>query len=609
MARLSTRIPVIALDYMERHKAVEKELLVDYDNGNIYVVSKDDKSVIIDITSKIKEQMENMTGDKIEIEIEGIGKVNLTDIIKKIQFDIQNTVQVVYTGEDIHYVGKENILDEESVEVVNKRIQIKGFSSAEPHMIPRKGLNGEIEWINMLLTPDDNIPNVPGGPGGDIIPPGNPDDGNSLFVDIIEPMNDKIYLRASRRQKSINITRNCIVVIPRVLDQFCEIEWYVICRETAPLFKFSDNVLWADIASTQPKPNTHHVYKFKSWDAGETWIGEIVYYSKTATDVSGFVNIDYLKENYFDKKEIVDDYYNKEEVDEKIDAMEIPDLGDIDLSNYYNKQEMEDKYYDKEQITVELGDLDNSLGAKMEILNRNLEFNIREVRNEIPDVSSKVDRIELDNYYNKDEIDDKLDAIEIPGDGDIIDLDEYVKHEYLDDNYHNKTVVDKKIQKVRNEIPDVSSKVDRIELEDYYNKEEIDEKLDSIEIPGDGDVNIDLDEYVKHEYLEDKYYDKDEVDEKIDSIEVSGVDLSNYYNKQEMEDKYYDKEQIEERIDDINAVDPTDYYNKEEVEELLEQEYYNKEHIDSEHYNRQEVDKLLSWKEGMFKNKLSKYRK
>ncbi len=283
-----TILELIALDYInERHKAVEKELLVDYDNGNIYVVSKDDKSIIIDITGKIKEQLESMTGDKIEINIEGIGTVNLTEVIKKLQFDIQNSVQVVSTGEDIHYVGKENVLDEKSLEVVNKRIQLKGFSSAETHMIPRKGVNGELEWINMLLVPEDR-PNNPGNGGsGDIIPPGNPDDAQSLSVTILEPVNDKIYLRASRRQKSVNVSKNCIVVIPRVLDQFCEIEWYVITNDFAPLFRFSNNILWSDVTDTQPRVNSHHVYKFKSWDAGETWIGEIVHYNKVASESFG----------------------------------------------------------------------------------------------------------------------------------------------------------------------------------------------------------------------------------------------------------------------------------------------------------------------------------
>ena len=575
MARLNTRIPVIALDYVnERHKAVEKELLVDYDSGNIYVVSKDDKSIIIDITGKIKEQLENMTGDKIEITIEGIGTVNLTEIIKKLQLDIANSVQVTTTGEDIHYVGRENVLDEKSIEVVNKKIQLKGFSSAEPHMIPRKGSNGELEWINMLLVPDDNGGTNGGGSAGDVIPPGNPDDGESLFVTVLEPINDKIYLRASRRQKSVGITRNCMVVIPRVLDQFCEIEWYVVTSEIAPLFKFSNNVLWANIADTQPRVKSHHVYKFKTWDAGETWVGEIVHYSRTANDPIGTVDMEYLKENYLDKTQITDDYYNKSQVDEMID-----DINTFDSSNFYNKEEIRERYYDKTQVNNIMEASDTNTDEKLYLLSQDINQEIERIENIIPDVSNMVEREELDNYYNKEEIDERFNNIDIPsggGEGVVPDLTDYVKQEYLSENYYNKEAVETMVEGVHNEIPDVSNMIGREELDNYYNKEEIDERFESIP-----PVNAD-----------------------------GTVDLSNYYNKQQMEEKYYDKIQIDDRINDLNTVDPVNYYNKEEIDTKLDQEYYNKEHIDSEHYNRQEVDELVSWKEGTaFQNKLPKYRK
>ncbi len=43
---INSRYPVIALDYAEKDKAVKKELLVDYNTGNIYVVSATDKTII-----------------------------------------------------------------------------------------------------------------------------------------------------------------------------------------------------------------------------------------------------------------------------------------------------------------------------------------------------------------------------------------------------------------------------------------------------------------------------------------------------------------------------------------------------------------------------------
>ena len=71
--KLNSRIPVIALPYSERQKAVPKELLIDYETGNIYVVSATDKSIIFNITEKILQKLDSVTGDKIIVNIEGVG--------------------------------------------------------------------------------------------------------------------------------------------------------------------------------------------------------------------------------------------------------------------------------------------------------------------------------------------------------------------------------------------------------------------------------------------------------------------------------------------------------------------------------------------------------
>ena len=514
MARIMARTPVIALDYAERHKAVPKELLIDYGTGNIYVVSKDDKSVIFDITSKIFEQLENMSGDNIEITIEGIGTVNLTQIINELRQDIADSVQVIETGEDIHYIGRENILDNKSITVVNRNIQLQGFSSAEKHMIPRKSSDGTLEWINMPMYPDSGTGGAP-----DVIPPSNPDNGSITEVYLIEPVNDKLYLRASRRQKSINIDRNCIVVLPRVLDNFSEVEWYVMTNSFAPMLKFTSNVVWANVTTTQPKENSHQVYKFKTWDAGENWLAELVQYNRAANEET--IDIKYLEENYFNKTEIINNHYTKEEVDQRID-----EINTLDPSNYYSKQETHDRYYDKQQVDDIIADLD-------------------------------FETVDLTNYYNKQEVDSKIDRIP------TVNPENYYNKEEIEAGYYNKVQVGNMIDEVKGEIPNVDEFITRTEVSNnHYNKQEVDNKIADIVVP-----DVDLSGYVTDVHLTENYYNKGEVDELVASIPPSNgeggtIDLTNYYTKRQTDDKFMNKTELSEN-----------YYNKQEIAD----KHYDKE--------------------------------
>lgn len=333
---VQTRVPVIALDYSKKHLRQKKELMVDYTNGNIYIVSAESKEKIFNVTEKIYEQLQYMEGNNITVIIEGIGEVNLVELIEQIQANIRDSVQAINSGEETQYVGKENIIDNRSLQSVNKVLQIYGFGGADVHTIPRKGKDGNIEWIEL---PQWNDPgNIPGGGtgegsgDGDIIPPSNPDDAFNSDVWILEPVNNKIYLRASRRQKTEYLNQNCKVILPRTLDTFSEINWYVSTSADHELYlSFGSNVYWDNMENIQPRVKGHHIYVFKTWDKGETWFGKLEKYSKVYGDTDDdvvLVDIDYLEENYYSKEEINtyyldknqlgDEYYNKKQIDKKL---------------------------------------------------------------------------------------------------------------------------------------------------------------------------------------------------------------------------------------------------------------------------------------------------
>lgn len=109
------RIPIIPLSYSERDKAVKKELLVDYDNGKIYVVSAHDKSIIYDLTRQVAEYLAEvgLSADKLFVDINGIGIINLGDYLNILQDD-RITIIEYETELNLHNI---KITKQEAVEV------------------------------------------------------------------------------------------------------------------------------------------------------------------------------------------------------------------------------------------------------------------------------------------------------------------------------------------------------------------------------------------------------------------------------------------------------------------------------------------------------------
>lgn len=268
--KLNSRIPVIALPYSERQKAVPKELLVDYDTGNIYVVSATDKSVIFNITSKILERLESLTADKIIVNVEGVGEVNLVELIGDLKLELDEKLEVTEIGKD-SYLPKSERYDGVSIESKYGNIQIKSFESAENGMIPQK-FNNEIRWI---FPPDSDLDS---GSGTN---PGTPDsdDGLETKVFAIEPVQGKIFLRASRRLITNNLNKDCTVILPRVLDQYTEIYWNASTFSDAVNLNFQTSVLF-NTSDHQPSVNSYNVYRFSTWDAGETWLATVDRFKK-----------------------------------------------------------------------------------------------------------------------------------------------------------------------------------------------------------------------------------------------------------------------------------------------------------------------------------------
>lgn len=301
-----TRIPVIPESYDNKQRAVCKELLVNYDTGDIYIVSKDDPTTLIDVTAKIKESIKNIEGANIEIDIEGIGKINLEELMKQMNDNVKTSVKAIPTGESIKYITDKAVLDTKSLEINKKynTVQIKGFKEADENTMLVKR-NGVAVWLPVITsdsTNDDEDKDNPSSSLGNSSTPINPDDGLSSKCHILDPSDHKLYLLASKRQKTIMPTSYFKVILPTPMDERTDIEWLVTTDEkNTPEVTFPTNLFWDEIFDTLI-PSTMHIFKFSTWDGGRTWAASFRKYNNNA--VHTIITKEYLETNYYNKDDI-----------------------------------------------------------------------------------------------------------------------------------------------------------------------------------------------------------------------------------------------------------------------------------------------------------------
>lgn len=140
----SGRAPVIALDYDSRFIAHKKELLVDYKKGKLYVVSAEDKSVIIDITANIINEFTSSgsIADNFIVNIEGVGEINLTKAINRIY---KNNI-TLKENDEAHYLSPTLRFDNRSITVQDTEVGISNFKVAGNNTYPVK-FDNVIKWV------------------------------------------------------------------------------------------------------------------------------------------------------------------------------------------------------------------------------------------------------------------------------------------------------------------------------------------------------------------------------------------------------------------------------------------------------------------------------
>lgn len=320
------RIPVAPLSYAEKDKAQPGELMMDYDDdiGHLYMKSKK-TGEIVDLDKNIGD-INDTTADDIKVTIDGVS-TTLYELLTYMKVQIGRSVTVKLLDNDVVYTQKRYAYDQNSIETNLDNIQIAGFNTAPELSVPMKK-DGKTVWVALSDFIGNGSSSIPGG--------SNSDDGLVSTVIDLQPLNDKIYLLASKKQVSKYLPKSYKVYLPKTMDSYSEINWALLTNSYAPKLYFQTNVIWMYKDNTQPSINNTNVYIFKTWDNGATWYGEINKYNRQAvTDGNGnSVDIDVLSKFFPTRTEIENNYYTKDDAEFRF-------LDDAEASEkYYSKEEV-----------------------------------------------------------------------------------------------------------------------------------------------------------------------------------------------------------------------------------------------------------------------------
>ena len=284
------RIPVIALDYSEADKAVPKEILIDYDTGDIYVVNADGTK-IFDITSKVRVLIESgELGANMIVNVEGVGDVQLTTYLSWLN---QNFISAVPVG-CVHKSIPRTQVDLRSVTTKNNILQVYGFDKALNGDIPIRE-NGVIVWkaaetiLGELSNPDYTLTT---NHAGDVV--------------VISPdTTNKIVMTVDPYQRTAPFETAATLVLPTETNkQYVKLTWNYISSATNPEITFEGNIVWQSDSDKVIQADSVHILEFETWDYGVTWFADTKVYGRP--EVNEYVTVDYLNENVYSKAETND---------------------------------------------------------------------------------------------------------------------------------------------------------------------------------------------------------------------------------------------------------------------------------------------------------------
>lgn len=253
------RIPVRPLPYADKDLAMTREIIIDYDKGNIFISDKDDPSILIDITKLIADSyLSNINGDNTNVTING-EVYNLAELLTELK---RNKITILNSADSQAIPASVNY-DHDSVSIEDNVVSLFGFKAAANNSKPMKK-DGALVW----LSPEDQ---------GD---PGEPKPGANINVIDIIPTNNSIVLYAKPFMNTTIVTSpitSFLMKLPKSQPKFARIKWKLDTAIALSL-SFSSNMTWIDddIMGTPVEKRitaaSTYLIEMETWDFGETWI-------------------------------------------------------------------------------------------------------------------------------------------------------------------------------------------------------------------------------------------------------------------------------------------------------------------------------------------------
>ncbi len=238
------RVPIVALDYTDRHMRKLKELMIDYTNGNLYVTDANDINVIHSLVDQISKNItSNITGDDIIVKIEGIGTINLTKFLNDINSSLLK-MEVEDNGATFPSLSLDNV----SIEGLDDKIQISDFDKAKDNYIPQK-FNGRLRWIKANVGT------------------------NATESPVI--VNNSLNLESGSIYRSVDLPKNVTVTIDdNLVSNYGKIVWNISIGNVIPTFTFPANVKFAYNTDTELTKNSIVTYELETFTGGNLWLAK-----------------------------------------------------------------------------------------------------------------------------------------------------------------------------------------------------------------------------------------------------------------------------------------------------------------------------------------------
>lgn len=326
--RPNVRSPIIPLDFDFNVRAVRKELMIDYQKGDIYVVSADDPNDFICITNKIKNAIlsiiyggNNDITDisNCQIIIEGIGTYLVRDFLKIIW---NNQIDAI-PSPDINSVAlRTHYYDQLSVGVQNNKVSLVGFEGSPNNYVPIKR-GGMLQWLPLseAQKPTADTPNR----GGVYIVETTYDQDSEIGA--IGKIGSIQLIEAVAVQRTIDLATKAMVYMPKTETEYCSIKWLINTIAGEDIYVTFDpekTIYWEYENDSYMGEDMTAIYEFETFDNGQTWFGKRHVYGHTLEGADEYVTRKELYNNFYTKSEVVDFISWSYDID---DTDELPDGG------------------------------------------------------------------------------------------------------------------------------------------------------------------------------------------------------------------------------------------------------------------------------------------